>query len=191
MKHIKSLLVLLTLTIFSSSAMAGWYVEPYLGYALGGKNENASSSVDYSAPVFGGRLGYSFLGVAVGAEGSLMSTEWEATGGATTDYKYTNLGVFFSYTAPILLRVWGTYHLSSSAENTDDASSSKGSKFTGGGYSVGAGFTGLPFVVLNLEYRVLKHDEFESASGTKTSLGGTTERDDSALILSVSLPLDF
>lgn len=74
---------------------------------------------------------------------------------------------------PILLRFWGEYFLSSEAENLTFKD----------GYSIGAGFTGLPFVSINLEAQTINY-ELEQ-SGFKYDVASA------AYLLSVSLPLSF
>ena len=51
------------------------------------------------------------------------------------------------------------------------------------GYGLGIGFTGLPFVSLNLEIEALNYDAESSGVETDYSVAST--------ILSVSMPFDF
>ena len=79
---------------------------------------------------------------------------------------------------------------------TESASDSV--EIEGKGYALGAGFTGLPFVAVNLEYRAITYDKIKQRNGTTVtlpySIAGTAvmnEIEAKDIVLSVSLPLDF
>ena len=81
------------------------------------------------------------------------------------------MGAFVGYDFPILVRAWATYFFDVTY------SPETGSDLTATGTSFGVGFTGLPFVSLNAEYRMLSFDD--------------SELDSSEVFLSASLPLTF
>jgi hypothetical protein len=143
---------------FTLPAQAGFFIEPYLGY-LTGELEVGSFELDYSGTSYGARLGGSTLGILYGidyqagtykAEGSESDSSWSA---------YALVG----YDFPILFRAWYAHLVE--ADGDGDYSGSK----------LGVGFTGLPFLSVNLEMVTQKDDD----SGAK--LNGYQ--------LSVSLPL--
>ena len=186
----KQFVIILFLGFFclTEQAQAGVLVEPYLGFSIAGDGESTISTVNYdfsySSVTYGGRLGYSFLGLMGGLDYSMQSFKADVDAGGTEtkkDVDKSQLGLFVGYDFPILLRAWATYFLSAKADFTDYEFKS------GGGYALGVGFTGLPFVSINLEYRDLEYDKFEWATthtyDKKASL--------SEILLSVSAPFDF
>jgi hypothetical protein len=86
------------------------------------------------------------------------------------------MGLFVSYEFPILLRVYATYILSSKADTGQPAD------IEGSGMKLGVGWTGLPFVVINLEMTNRTFDEYDGQPLTN-------EIDLNTYALVVSLPL--
>lgn len=195
------LLFFLSIFVFAGTAKAGILIEPYLGFSLAGSGDTTfgTSKYDhsYSTPTIGGRLGYSMLGFMGGIDYSMQSFDLESEVGSTTfkdGVSKNQLGIFVGYNLPILLRVWGTYYLSSKVEGDDanTASNFIDSRYEfsdGGGYALGAGFTGLPFVSVNLEYRTIEYDKAELSGANITNYN--EKMDLSEILLSVSLPLDL
>lgn len=179
--------LLMNLFVFSSQSQAGILLEPFLGYAIGSAEDASSPSTDYSykAPTFGARVGYQQLGLMLGAEYSTASLDmdYEVSGlsGSFTGNTKSQLGLFVGYNLPIMFRAWGTYYVSPTFEY------SSGTELSGSGYGLGLGFTGLPLVSLNLEYRSYTYDEATSGSST----GSIADYTISEILLSVSLPLVF
>lgn len=170
----------------SASASSGVLVEPYLGFRVSGDTEQGTNiEGSYNGALYGARLGYQFLGFMGGLDYSLSNYEidYDRPSGTSAKTDSSNLGIFVGYDAPLLVRAWATYFLS----NKLDFESST-TEYSGSGYALGAGFTGLPFVSLNLEYRSLSYDEFDTST---TSGRLNPENDVSEIILSVSLPLDL
>lgn len=199
------LLFFLSIFVFSGTTRAGVLIEPYLGYSLNGDGDmnitGNSFESSYSSPTIGGRLGYSILGLMFGLDYSTQSFDLEnklASINTTFEdsVKKSQLGVFVGYDLPVLLRVWGTYFISGDLSGQDPNSSSNfidnRYEFTdGSGYALGAGFTGLPFVSVNLEYRTMEYDTFEFDGIDVTSSSMREKLNLSEILLSVSLPLDF
>ncbi len=190
MRISKILVLLSTFFAFSANSQAALLLEPYLGYSFGSA-DRLNYEYDYSTPQIGGRVGYQMLGLMLGVDYSMglgsfdMDAKNTTTGVTTTSkYKKSQLGLFVGYNLPVLLRVWGTYYVNASLE--DDIAPI--TEYSGSGFALGAGFTGLPFVSLNLEYRNFSYDESET-SGTTTALN--PELEVSEILLSVSLPLTF
>lgn len=199
----KSFIILFVLSLFafSNTSNAGIHVEPYLGYSLAGSGDSTFGTTkydhSYATPTIGGRLGYNMLGLMAGVDYSMQTFGLESEVGSTTfddDVSKSQLGIFVGYELPILLRVWGTYFLSSKIEGDDSQTAgtlidSRYEFSDGGGYALGAGFTGLPFVSINLEYRTLEYDKGEISGATITNYN--EKLDLSEILLSVSLPLDL
>ena len=187
MKRLSVSLFAFLVFTFSNTTRAGFFIDPYLGYNVGWLTEtttvgSTSISVDFadSGVIYGGRAGWQTLGFMFGLDYS-MGTGLKAkpvasivsgieTNSQTYDVSYT--GAFVGYELPFLLRAWVTYHLDVGLEVEGEASAIEGSATT-----VGVGFTGLPFVSLNAEYRMVS---LERAS-----------LDYKSLLLSASLPFSF
>jgi len=193
MKSNKLALILFSLLFTLTPTHAGVLVEPYVGYAIGSA-EFSNADWDYKTIQPGARLGYQFMGLMAGVDYSTakfdLDFEHKTTGATATfsDFKKTQLGVFVGYNLPVLLRVWGTYFLNAEAEYPGDGQANSDFKYNGGGYGLGAGFTALPFLSINLEYRMYKYDEAEQG-GITAALAEELEFNE--IFLSVSLPLNI
>ena len=185
--------VVLFLTV-SMSANALIHVEPYLGYnMISGENSNSTiTKYDFGGVNYGARLGLTALGFMGGLDYSMGSGDWETetlNTKTTVDSSQTKLGVFAGYELPILLRAWATYFVNVKQEIESGANN--GREYSGSGFGLGVGFTGLPFVSVNLEYKQYSYDEYESAAGTTVTIDGANKIDLNEIMLSVSLPLDL
>ncbi|MBD64223.1 MAG: hypothetical protein CME62_03395 [Halobacteriovoraceae bacterium] len=165
-----------------SSANAGFLIDPYAGMAMSKSTIDIATNDDDTSSTgaaLGSRLGYSFILVSAGIDYQMLSGLEDPQ---DESFDMTNMSAFVGVDLPILLRFWAEYFLSSDI---------KGDTFDDGldditfkdGYGLGIGFTGLPFISINLEVENLNYD-IES---------GSTEGDYSVVntILSASLPLDF
>jgi hypothetical protein len=194
--------------IFASQAQAGLYLEPYLGYAFGSsetKGKTAGTTTnkhDYNVPYLGGRVGYGMMGLSLGLDYSMTLGDYDidvsSPAGTTNTDKYANtaLGVFANFDFPVLpLRVWGTYFLDWESETkTSTTAGNVGDTDSGKGIGLGVGFTGLPFLAINLELRKITIDESKDASTGVVTAHPTTAREEpkiQEIILSVSAPFDF
>lgn len=189
--------ILFALTLFTCSvANAGLLVEPFVGFniASGEDGANPKTEYDQSAPFYGARLGYQVMGLMAGLDYTKgMEAELEEKTGSNTsraDVDQQTMGIFVGYNLPVMLRAWVAYHFSSKLEYQNTAA--VGDELKGKGYGLGVGFTPLPLVSLNLEYRMLTFDEYKNAStGTTTALSGVNEIDYNQIMFSVSVPLDL
>jgi hypothetical protein len=172
MKTLKTLLVLVTLTI-GLNAKAGLYIDPYFGTMLSGDYKAASTTNDLSGTDMGLRVGWGMLGLSFGVDYRMINHTIEASGG-NTDIEGNALGAYVGYEFPIMFRVYGEYFFSGSVSGGgSDADVT-------GGTVIGVGYTGLPFVSIN----------YEMVNSTYEFTGGS-EGDNSYSLLSLSFPFSF
>jgi hypothetical protein len=171
------LLIAVLAASFSLSSFAGLLIDPYVGmgtYKTTFDLGNTESDDSGSQTSFGSRLGYSFLLLSAGVD-----YEMSTVSGDDNDLNITNTSLFVGVDLPILFRFWAEYFLSSSFE-VDDSNVDYDFK---DGYGLGIGFTGLPFVSLNLEIQNVNYEyEVSTVKGDLAS---------AATIFSVSLPIDL
>lgn len=174
-----SLLSVLALMFVVNTAQAGILIDPYIGTGqftstfdsnLGQENKTET----YTAT--GARLGYTFLLFSVGIDYQMGSTKL-----AKETFKSNSTSVFVGVDLPILLRAWAEYFLSSSVDS-NDANIDSNLSFKNG-YSVGVGFTGLPFISVNAELQNINYEY--DGGGLKGDVATANT------VLSISLPLKF
>jgi len=202
MKSLKNgLLAMVMMAAMSTGANAALLIEPHIGYNVSGSGDTALTAddgtpatmeVDYSGLQYGLRAGVQYLGFMAGLDYTASNPEIETTftfpglGSATVknDFNKREIGVFAGYNLPILLRAWAGYYFDVTAEADSSNSTFKsGDEISGTGMELGIGFTGLPFVSLNLVYRNSSFDEIKDADGTtKIDLNA------SEIVLGASIP---
>lgn len=201
MKRFLGFIFLLPLFV-SLPAKADLLVEPVLGYSMGlhgtvnkGTSTSGGATIskdDFSGgsgPSFGGRLGYQKLGFQVGLDylhsginpsdkafkGNLNIDEWAG---------------FVGFEFPVLFRVYGGYIFSANGTGKYDppgaGTSSKITLSSGTGFKAGLGFTLLPFLDINLEYRKGTFTTLKTA-GYKFN----TDVDYNVYMISLSLPFQL
>lgn len=182
--------LLISFLFITTNAHAGLLIEPVLGYNVSAKfklGTDDSSEEKGKGLSYGGRLGFQRLGLSGGLD-YLQSTIAIDENDYDSDLKSQELGLFVGYRFPVLLKVYAGYILSANGESKYDdgvdAGTLKVSKGTG--TKIGVGFTGMPFIDLNFEYRKIVYSEFEIA-GFEVS----EDTDFSSFLVSLSLPLDF
>lgn len=173
-----------------SGANAAILIEPVIGYTAGARMEikdfefagttvEGDSASGGSGFSYGGRLGYQNLGFQVGLDylNTSLNIDDMKDGLAINEY-----AAFVGFEFPVLFRVYGGYIFSANGEGkTDD-----GDKFTmtdGSGFKAGLGFTLLPFLDINFEYRRATFGEWKSGSN---KIDG--DIDTSAYMIGLSLP---
>lgn len=202
MKNIK-IISLFTLLLFSSQSMAGFLVEPFLGFGFGSAEYTSGSRTadnTYSGPQVGARLGYTTFGFMGGLEyrktsGSLSYDKHSGGGtwgssGTDQDYSGTEIGAFIGYELPILLRAYVGYTFNTKWELDKNGAwiGAANDELSGNTTTLGVGFTGLPFVSLNVEFRMIELDTYKDVSlGTERSADYSSNE----VVLGVSLPLDL
>ena len=187
-RHFRSIVTAALILMCGPLAVAGFSVEPYLGYGRG--TLDSSLDTDFSFVAAGARVGYGMLGFTGGLDiFKSLTGSFEDDQNDKGDYDVISASVFASYTFPILLRVYAGYTFHYENELDYDSPLFQTSETEGdGGYYLGVGYTGLPFVAVNLEYRVNDFDKQTFENGSSSDLSDT---DDSFFMLSVSLPFDF
>lgn len=175
----KKLLAVLTAVMgFASVSQADIMIEPYLGYEMGTFGGGTEGKLDGTQ--MGLRLAYATpVMLWLGVDGTTtVSATFKPEVGANEGSKRTSLYAVAGVDLPILLRGWVGYGFSNELKGDES------DKLTGTSMKVGVGFTGLPFVSLNLEY--LK-ETFNEVGGLSLPEDITND----AYVLSVSLPLEF
>lgn len=188
MKKLSQLTILLALVLgYSSQSHAGLLIEPVVGYSFASANvdiefpsdpaSNTSDKKSGSGGSYGGRLGYQNFGFQLGLDylASSMSVDGDK-------FKTSEFGGFVGFEFPILLRVYAGYVFSGNGTletNTEDLKFKNGS-----GPKVGIGFTLLPFLDINLEYRSIKYEELKLTSAPASNINA----DYNAIMLGFSLP---
>lgn len=153
----------------------GFLVEPVLGYSVGG-HEVSNNDTSYNGVSLGARLGYQFLGLQGGFDYLQSNLSMKDVDSLTA----REMGLFVGYEFPILLRAYAGYIFSSTAkkEASIDQEYTKGS-----GTKFGVGFTGLPFIDINFEYRMGDFTELKTNGSTSS-----TDVTNKAFMISLSLP---
>ncbi len=202
--------ILFVSLFFASNSHALLWLEPYIGYGTGGFELTLSNlgiygitdgkyEVDTSGPLYGAKIGASVFLFAFGLQyetGSIKEKMASFPAGsvantATDEYDTTHLGAFVTFTGAPLINVWANYFFDVKYEETKG---DIGDELTGTGYGLGLGFTGLPFVSLNLEYRKSTIDEekdVSTATTTKLPSAYSSVYDVTTIIFSVSAPFDL
>jgi len=177
-KFIVLSIAMISLFYMSEKANAGFLIDPYAGIGSSASTLDSPTKEDKTASsnVMGARLGYSFLLLSAGIDYQMLNGK----DAQNNDMKVTSTSAFVGVDLPILLRFWGEYFFGSNP--TGDTFDTYDTSFKDG-YGLGIGFTGLPFVSINLEVETLNYDMDLSGTDYQYSTAST--------ILSVSLPLNL
>ncbi len=187
------LLLLCFLFLFTVTAHAGLLIEPLVGYNVATRLGDDSGKM---GGAYGGRLGYQLLGFQLGLD-YLNSTIEPKDKDFRDDFKSSEFGAFIGYKFPVFFRVYAGYVFAAQADkmdfyDEDDDAIDELTYTDGSGPKVGIGFTGLPFVAINLEMRNVTYhniDYYDSTTDAKSELEEETKT--TAYMLTLSLPLDF
>ena len=187
---------LLTLSINSSARI---YLEPLVGSNLSGNQKftNLGEKISYNHAgfFFGGKLGYAITpGFIIGGDyrsGKFKPTLKGTAAGFPTkpEYDTTSIGAFISANIVPLFNVFAAYYFKNEQQRTNDNSSEL---YSGNRTSLGVGFTGLPFVSINLEYSIFEFDSHkEGGVVRKLPFLGLSTLKGSELLLSISAPINI
>ena len=200
MKNILGLMAFLATVSASTVASAGLLVEPYLGYetsATAGNVTVSGTSVDAGGKITGSelglRLGYKLpVMVWLALDYSMMSGG-KYSGATGFDGKVDRSNLYFDVGVdlPILFRVYAGMGLGVTEKYKPDSGAADNTYKGGSSYKLGASFTGLPFVCINLDYFVNNFATVDSG-GTSTNINSfVTGFKDTGMVLNVSLPLNL
>ncbi len=187
MKKISRLVLLLALALgHSVESQAALLIEPVVGYSFGkgtldmtvpaAPATNTSATRSSNGSSYGGRLGYQNFGFQLGLD--YLASSMKVSGDS---FKTSEFGGFVGYEFPILFRVYAGYVFSGTgtlATSTQDYNFKNGT-----GPKVGLGFTLLPLLDLNIEYRSIAYKEMDISNGL-----ATLKMDYNAVMVGLSLP---
>lgn len=185
---IAQLFILVLAFLIIKPAQAGLLIEPVLGYNFG--KIDAGDSEKFVGPAVGGRLGYQNLGFQLGLD-YLKSNVDVDDNSYKEKVSADEFAGFVGFEFPILLRVYAGYIFSATGEskiraNLNDGNGTQNYDLKlkdGTGTKFGVGFTGLPFVDINFEYR---KGEFDSGKIGSANLAEKSKYE--AFMIGVSLP---
>lgn len=181
---IARLFILVLAFFIIKPASAGLLLEPVLGYSMLTRLKTdtpGQGSEKGAGPSLGGRIGYQNLGFQLGLD-YLRTTYNMKNDDFKDDLNASEWAGFVGFEFPVLLRVYAGYIFSANGESQVG----NGTKVTvseGSGMKFGVGFTGLPFIDINLEYRRGTYSEFK-VGGVKSNV----DTDFNAYMISLSLP---
>lgn len=175
----------LGLGVMPISSYAGLLVEPVLGYTLD-QSLDFSGLKDYSGGngvSYGGRLGYQTGPFQIGAD-YLQSSIDMSSNDFDENADITEWAAFVGFEFPILFRGYAGYIFSAEGEtqiNNIDVDLEDGN-----GLKLGLGFTPIPFIDVNLEYRNGSFDKYKLGPASVSR-----EVDYEAYMISVSMPFNL
>ena len=184
----------------ASTAQADLLIEPYLEYEFSStfelKTKGGSDVGGKTTGVVPGlRLGYKTpLMLWFALDYSMMSggSHKENNDGGSGKMDRTNAYIDVGIDFPILLRGWVGYGVLNKAKYKDDNSGTDGTTFQGGSnFKIGLGFTGLPFVSVNLEHYMHSPSEYDTGSTTKSTSDTYSSAKESGTMLTVSIPFNL
>lgn len=171
--------LILGLFLMVNTASAALLIEPHLGYNLGSSGDSES----YSGGQFGMRLGYQQLGLMAGLDFTRSNFDMDVTNNGNTtkhDFERNEYGVFVGYNFPIFIRAWAAYYFGNTTKDTTASS-----EYTGNTKELGVGFTALPFLSVNLMYRMVDLNEYENSAGAKSDVDSSNQE----FVVGISLPI--
>lgn len=183
MGHVKNSLLTLGIVaitaLTSFSAKASLLIEPHLGFNIHGNADYGTETTKYNGAQYGARLGFQQLGLMAGLDFTHSAFTYKTTSPGVAevsqDQKRDQIGIFAGYNFPILLRAWVGYYFSDKTTASDNTFSK------GSGTELGLGFTGLPFLSINLQYRMSTYDESQAGAINP-------EFDTKEIVLGISAP---
>lgn len=176
------------LTLISTSAFSSYLIEPHFGLNLNGSANATIKSInhnyDYNGTQYGLKLGMQNFGLMGGIDFNRSSFNLDdktISGTVASSYKRNEWGLFIGYNFPLFLRFWGSYFFANTAKK------SNGDEFSGTSKEFGLGFTSLPFVSLNLIFRLVDYSK-QKISNVSEKLN--EKINNTEIVLGLSLPFD-
>lgn len=182
---IAQLFLLILAFLIVKPASAGLLIEPVVGYNMGNFDSD-TAGVDkekFSGPSYGGRLGYQNFGFQLGLD--YLASNLNVDDNSYSSLKTSEWAGFVGFEFPILLRVYAGYIFSANGDTKYDAGAGKQkiSLEGGSGTKLGVGFTILPFLDINVEYRKVSFDDYKFAGSKVNDKSGYD-----TVMLGLSLP---
>lgn len=174
------LFILLLAFFLVKPAEAGLLIEPAVGFSFSKFEPKNAKEYKANGVNLGGRLGYQNMGFQLGLD-YLRGSEYIDSSHFSGNYNHSEWAAFAGFEFPVLFRVYAGYIFS--AEGDAKHKTDGKVKFSdGSGMKLGVGYTGLPFIDINFEYRSGKYD--------KTKVGGLSadSTDFSGFMIGLSLP---
>ena len=190
--------------VFASEAFAGIYFEPFVGYSVSGTAEQDTTLLGVTTTAeskfgnlgYGAKLGFMANQFFIAGSYGMGSFDLEAEGTINTqDIDMTEMAALIGFSIPQLFKIWGGYVIQSSWEYQSGPSAN--STLKGSGFFVGVGKQILPYLQLNVEYKMLSYDELEDSSGTTIKypidlgLAKVEELETSEIFVGISFPINF
>jgi hypothetical protein len=196
---VSTLLIAFAAITTAQTAYAGLLLEPYAGYAMGSSETKLGASggggtyqYDNSGVGLGARIGYTMPLLWLALDYSMangVKSKAKTTGATDADIDSTTLAAVIGVKVP-LIRAWVGY---SPMNKATAKGNNIETKLEGSQLKVGAGFTGLPFVSINVEYRMTEFKKYEqggvSADMSSSAVYESSKGND--LFVSVSVPFDL
>ena len=183
------LIILIFAFLMIKPTYAGLLIEPVVGYSMTKFEIDNETSEEEKAngTSVGGRLGYQNFGFQLGLD-YLRSNLAVDNSDYKEDFVSNEFAGFVGFEFPILLRVYAGYIFAATGETEADYGLGLGKtkvEVSGGsGMKVGLGFTVLPFLDLNVEYRRGTYTKLK-IEDTKSDV----DTDFNAIMFGISLPL--
>ena len=189
--------LMLTMFIFSTSAQAIVYLEPFAGISLGSGDvtysDNTTGDLTHKVGYeIGGRIGTSFLGFFLTGEYTIGSLDFDMTSGSavvTNEMTKARTAIVAGYDLPMIpLKAYGRYIIKDKySYDAIESGVTYASELTYTGYGLGVAFTGLPFIHINFELNKLTGDQHIKAGSPDENYNA----DCTTYGVNVSFPLDF
>ena len=175
-------LTLLLFFFLTLQANAKLLLEPYVGLGKSISDQIQEPNANFNSFSInpGVRIGMTtmFTFISFGGDFSYQSSTLEEDPSERElDLKRVDYSAFAAFEFPVLFRVFGKLIIASSLDMGETRA------IDPSGYGLGIGFTGMPFLSMNLEYRNLTWNKVNT-NETESSTDGEI----SEIILSLSLP---
>jgi len=203
----KKILFIIVFVTLSRTAYSSVWIEPYVGVNIlgdfeftrdgnGGLLQDGVHDYNYSGITYGAKLGISYMLIAAGFQYELGTRDAEISsipsGWTEEDEEYNveNMGAFLNFSGIPFFNIFASYFFSSELEDKNLTKLD----LKGSGFALGMGFTGLPIIQLNVEYRIMEYDEIGNLDFpimTKLPISGFSTYEAKSIMLGVSAPFDL
>jgi hypothetical protein len=178
---------MLFILFFPSLAYSGFLLEPHGGIKVFGDAKLAGRTFSQRQMEFGSRMGWHSGNTQFGLDLNLLYPTYKSQDANETEESYSGFqyGVFIGGRYGVF-RGWGTWVIQSSQISDIDQSKIKGT-----GFELGASLGPQNFVNIFIKLQLLQFRKRVSASGVETDLSNGQEIETKAVIMGISLPINF